>query len=286
MATVTVSTWEDFVSAVAVRGDTVNVSPGTVWDMNEILPGGIITQLTIAAKEINGNGLIIQKMAIRNSGFIAISEQSTINDIIFKDMVVEGSEAFVMNTISTSWNRCVFSGLFQDATFMKSTNSGVYTMSRCAFNLNFQGNSLLYLGDYGSGVGGRALQMIDCNVTMSGKSSNASAISRYDSRFKYNLVSFVNCFVSGENPFKYLYICWDSTYSSSRTYSRYSVFDIFLFDGQSLTNAPNRTLITSCIVNITKAHEGCTINSEILEVTDEQLHDAEYLASIGFPIGR
>ncbi len=61
MAEVTVSTWPEFVSAVAVAGDTVIVPPGTVWDFNDISPQGLASTVYLFAN-VKGNGLVIRNL--------------------------------------------------------------------------------------------------------------------------------------------------------------------------------------------------------------------------------
>lgn len=282
-----VDSWPDFVTAVGTLGAYVEVAPGLTWDMNEIAPEGISTPITFSAQSINGHGVKIYNLVMMDGGYINLHRNNMIiEDFSILNLYVRSSYFFFITVEKVGISQSVFSGIIQDSTFayVANVNQAIPSMDRCSMNLRFGGNSLLYNGYYSTGMGGKALRLTNCNVALSGRSTNANSITSYDARNKYNLVSFVNCYISGNNPFKYLYICWNSTYSSSTVYSRYSIFNIICEPGQSIMNAPNSTLITNCLINQDKINEA-TVNSALTQVTDAQMRDPEYLSSIGFPIG-
>lgn len=277
-----VDTWADFVTAVGKSDVYVECAEGTVWDMNDIAPDGISSRINIYAKSINGNGVIIKKLYFTSNASFFFANSTSVTGVDFLDSLVE-SGTFIYRSGSATFQECRFSGIIQDSTFFYNTaNSSAY-IKRSSINLQFQGNSLLCCGYYvGNGIGGRPIICENCNVRLSGNSTHSSAITSYDSNYKYNLITFENCLISGVNPFKYLYVSW--AWSSGTYSSKYSVFDIVCSSGQSIINAPRYSSIVNCIINSDKLN-GATVDTAIKKVTDDQLHDASYLQSIGFPIG-
>ena len=277
-----VDTWADFVTAVGESDAYVECAEGTVWDMNDIAPDGISSRINIYAKSINGNGVIIKKLYFTSNASFFFANSTSVTGVDFLDSLVE-SGTFIYRSGAATFQECRFSGIIQDSTFFYNTaNSSAY-IKRSSINLQFQGNSLLCCGYYvGNGTGGRPIICENCNVRLSGSSTNSSTITSYDSNYKYNLITFENCLISGVNPFKYLYVSW--AWSSGTYSSKYSVFDIVCSSGQFITNAPRYSSIVNCIINSDKLN-GATVDTAIKKVTDDQLHDASYLQSIGFPIG-
>lgn len=277
-----VDTWADFVTAVGKSDVYVECAEGTVWDMNDIAPDGISSRINIYAKSINGNGVIIKKLYFTSNASFFFANSTSVTGVDFLDSLIE-SGTFIYRAGAATFQECRFSGIIQDSTFFYNTaNSSAY-IKRSSINLQFQGNSLLCCGYYvGNGIGGRPIICENCNVRLSGSSTNSSTITSYDSNYKYNLITFENCLISGVNPFKYLYVSW--AWSSGMYSSKYSVFDIVCSSGQSIINAPRYSSIVNCIINSDKLN-GATVDTAIKKVTDDQLHDASYLQSIGFPIG-
>lgn len=277
-----VDTWADFVTAVGKSDVYVECAEGTVWDMNDIAPDGINSKINIYAKSISGNGAIIKKTYFTSNGSFFFANSTSVTGVDFLDSLIE-SGTFIYRAGAATFQECRFSGIIQDSTFFYNTaNSSAY-IKRSSINLQFQGNSLLCCGYYvGNGIGGRPIICENCNVRLSGSSTNSSTITSYDSNYKYNLITFENCLISGVNPFKYLYVSW--AWSSGTYSSKYSVFDIVCSSGQFITNAPRYSSIVNCIINSDKLN-GATVDTAIKKVTDDQLHDASYLQSIGFPIG-
>ena len=277
-----VDTWADFVTAVGKSDVYVECAEGTVWNMNDIAPDGINSRINIYAKSISGNGVIIKKMYFTSNGSFSFANSTSVTGVDFLDFLIE-SGTFIYRSGAATFQECRFSGIIQDSTFFYNTaNSSAY-IKRSSINLQFQGNSLLCCGYYvGNGTGGRPIICENCNVRLSGSSTNSSTITSYDSNYKYNLITFENCLISGVNPFKYLYVSW--AWSSGTYSSKYSVFDIVCSSGQFITNAPRYSSIVNCIINSDKLN-GATVDTAIKKVTDDQLHDASYLQSIGFPIG-
>ena len=56
MAEVQVSNWAEFVEAIAVSGDTVILPEEAEWNMAEILPYGLQSNVSFACRKIEGNG--------------------------------------------------------------------------------------------------------------------------------------------------------------------------------------------------------------------------------------
>jgi hypothetical protein len=74
MAEVYVNSWQDFVTAIGVAGDTVILPEEAEWDMNEILPYGLQSNITFACNKIDGRGTRIKNLNL-NSYVFQYSEQ-------------------------------------------------------------------------------------------------------------------------------------------------------------------------------------------------------------------
>ena len=279
-----VDTWADFVTAVGKSGVYVECAEGAVWDMNDIASEGISAEVNINCKSVEGNGVTVKNLFFTSNGKLSFKSEVAFTNVNFLNFLVENGRFInVAGSSSPSISKCKFSGVVQDSNFAYNAQSKILDINRCSLNLQFQGNSLLYCGYYvGNGIGGLGLKCQNCNVRLSGSSTNSSTIKSYDSNYKYNLITFESCLISGVNPFKYLYVSW--AWSSGTYSSKYSVFDIVCSSGQFITNAPRYSSIVNCIINSDKLN-GATVDTAIKKVTDDQLHDALYLQSIGFPIG-
>lgn len=286
MATIKVNNWYEFLEAVGTAGATVECPENAVWDFNEIAPEGITENITVNADTINGNGTDLRNMLLKSSGFVARG-QKEINGIRMTNAYVKDANLFYFDSRLASLKSCIFSGLFQNANFLENDsihteyNSGnpPLTVSRCSLNVQFAEYSLLTHSYYVSNNYPASITKFEnCNIRLSGLSThpcNESGI------YRDNAICFDNCFVGGTNPFKIMCI-------SEALYNRFfetstSIFDLLFNSEQQLTNRRGGNAL-NCLINSDKLNDA-TILDSFKQVTTEQLHDAAYLASIGFPIG-
>lgn len=168
MATVTVSTWEQLVSAAQVEGDTVVIAPGT-----EIIATG---KLTIACAEIKGNGAKITIDSRAESCAIDVVSNAVIGDVYFVD--VRFSDVFLLlesTAGEAKINSCDFTGRNYGSTDDERIIKNLSTSSikrpeffRCVFNID-AGNGV-FSGEASTGgrVGGQSPYYRYCNIEYSG----------------------------------------------------------------------------------------------------------------------
>ena len=252
-----VDTWEDFVTAVKPKGVYVEVKPDTVWDFNDLFPEQA-PSIEIGAVRIDGKGLVIKNPRIYGS-FITFNTANgntvTIENLSITNFLADGA---VMNKgIGTRQVYCenvVISGVQSSgSTLVHSSGTGGNTFRAnenggCGFSVECRG------GDFMSGD--TYFNFEDSIFSMSGGHIGHSTST---------LPWLYYCYVTGE---------------CDSVYMRYN----------------SQNVIVNCITPIAyirDAGHNAIVNSDRCDdvsgnctaVTDEQLRDAAYLSSIGFPIG-
>lgn len=239
--------WNEFLTAIETSGAYVSLPEGGgVFDMNKIAPEGGI-KVTFSCIKIDGNGWIIH--APHNIAFEAYnSDQShIINDLHFLDFEFTGSPKKMMFDGSNRWMYMRLNG--------------------CTFTGNISGGSDVYLFD-------EVLSMDQCNINVTfvgdtyrlfnGSASNNLTMSNVKARFDY----------SG---------CTYTTTEKITTPSDKKINDSFF----EITNC-NLDFEYSGLRSVfhVNGNGGYVRNADGVKnnVTEEQLGNAAYLNSIGYPI--
>lgn len=136
MATVTVSTWPEFVEAVKVAGDTVIIPEGTKWES----PTGA---LRISCAAIQGNGVEISGLDVGTvTPGISVAQSATIEGLKITDCKFSAQLLTVAQTAqAVKFRNCTFSGR-NTSTYMTvpifamMNTETKYT--RCSFNIEGQ----------------------------------------------------------------------------------------------------------------------------------------------------
>lgn len=280
--------WSDFITAAGTSGAYVKFADDTVWDLNDL--GGIIGSVNIKATHIDGNGAVIKNLMTLGGGY-CFSIDSTYNsnttgghyprmldNFIFENVYIADSSAFLKYSNGASggisdWMyptivNCQFSGVVADSCFFyHNTNSPttyVLEILSCSFNLRFIGNStLVYRANPNFNI---SILPYYADFLFSGamsRDANGAQVWAMNSRFTGDWA--VNNLTVGGSSYE----------------SPYNVFNVTVPSGYTLTATSGAT-ITKNLVNSTKISG--TVGSAFTQVTDSQLQDASYLASIGFPI--
>ncbi len=253
MATVNVQNWSEFVEAVAVAGDTVVLPEAERWDMNVIAPEGVTGNIAVNCAKIIGNGT-----AIWNGHFYGAFQVSgtQIEDFHIVNFLASG---LIQNSNSPSYDRCMFSGLLLGENRLFALGNAAW--NRCSVNIESQSTNRSAIGnDVFTGT------MSYCRIIY--HASNIGTI-RFDGFSNSEFVLYApqctkiyveklkNCTMRGN--------------LSACTYVGY-----YSYKYESLIN----------VVNTDDLADGATLMfTELVGVTDAQMKDAAYLASIGFPIG-
>ena len=249
------TTWAEFVTAVGTSGAYVECEADAEWDMNDIAPEGISGYINIKCAELQGNGATIKNLYCTYSGgFLqCTTANSKIYDINFLNFYIKGY--FVYTSTTYYFYGCRFSGLSE----LNSTSYCIFygyppkflvspnTNKGCSFNIMAVSAALFDRGIFE-----------DAHIKFKGKNLNLNSAT---SDFK-----LTNCLVEGEFERAY--------------YVRASacIFNCTCNSIGSLTYPDfNNTLVSTDTVE--------SYPSTAIAVTSEQLRDAEYLQSQGFPIG-
>ena len=262
MATVNVTSWAQFVQAIAVSGDTVVLPSGALWDMNEIAPEGVSGNIPIKCAVINGNNTEIRNLHL--FGKFVVYNNLEMNDVIFKNVVFE-STAFMDQASSQrtiTMNICIITGLAGLNTLRFIY--GPVTASRCVYNVDItpSTSSEVYFIQL-------LFSAIYCRISV--------IFPQYTGRLQLNASTggikycYVNIFAPATTEiFSYVFsgcVVTGNYGNAVDGHSSYrpafvSVYDVAAFSNDFVPDA-----------------------DYFKPVTQSQLYDASYLASIGFPIG-
>lgn len=258
MATVNVSTFNEFYTAVQVSGDTVVCPVGAVWDMNEIDPLNTITSLSIKAN-VSGNGTTIKNF---RGNDISISSSRTIDQLHMENFY------FVSNkSICTPNNNSIAYITRSKISCQLGMNVEIFLANviptQCAINVSFQRsgeNDIRWT--YNTGVPNGRYNRIKANCP------NATILNDA----KWNISDseiIIDAPLATRLYRNYLYNCTIRGNLQSLTSSAAS------------SAARNFNVITGVSDSFpTYAESGV-----LVKVTDAQMRDAAYLQSIGFQIG-
>lgn len=269
MATVSVSTLAEFITAIAVQGDTVVCPEGAVWDANDVYPDGYTGNIPWKA-DVQGNGATIKNL--RFYGHFYTNEDAarvTISEIRIIDLI--GSQTNGEYNAALFWGSykmedCTISAVLnhryhyiihpRDSYYMRHPN-----VNRCSFNIDASGDfSAFYYGDINYsrielhlpnstkvpiGSGGSNFTVKNCEII-------AYAPNITD---KWRSIYYSGCIVHGDMP-----TLEEGASSGSMD------GDMSVYSTDAMPSFVPRDPV------------------HFVGVTDAQLRDPSYLRSIGFPI--
>lgn len=260
-----VDTYQEFVSTATNGENSIYLNirqPNQVWDMNVLAPDGTPTLSSNQRIHIDGNGVTILNAYI-TSYLINLFGIAYLDNFNVENFVMRGSDAHMFGngaSNSTSYVRgCRFSGLLiNGANFARAGDKVRYT------TYNGKGNSfnLKFLGT--SEWNARYTEYHDhSDIYIDTSSTSSNGI---------HLITVDNSRIRGVVKDGSLIKCTNLTNS---------VFDVDLYGTSNVSSTQS-----NCAVNQDKLFSGSTHNfSQSSLCTTQQLGDASYLASIGFPIG-
>lgn len=271
-----VDSWSEFVS-VADKAVYITCPENSVWDMSEQLPDGLTNAVNILSNEFNGNGLVIKNL-YANGGSLVLGNSNyyiTIKNVSFIDLSTSSKNSVIFRHVyrkgyyyGRAFQNCKFTGAITSGTlFMLPGADGNYTDivftndgdKSCSFDI--------FLGEGTTFNEINSTSFIDCYIKLSGHTSTAF------------VGKYTRCYFSGESPFA-------GAYGIDSQHITNSVLDIVIPQGSKVS-------ITSlnakkCVINKDKLLGGYYADPSAryvpIEVTTEQLSDAEYLRSKGFAI--
>lgn len=258
-------TWSNFVSAVNNTSAYVKIPENTVWDMNEILPDGLTNYVKVRCNEIEGNFAEIRNLRVSASKifcFYASTNVNRLNLLNITDTTYNSSRYWFDSEVSGSgeyvnFRNCVITGLITSGFFSYGSSYRKIRFTNdetkgCTINLLFEGNAKLNASytEYSNSL-----------IELGGKSSESNI----------EFANFENCYIQGECP-------WGSVSVQS------TAANIFDMEIGTISSNSSSSIYKQNIVNKDKVKNLGNYAQCLTLVTEAQLHDAEYLKSVGFPI--
>lgn len=141
MAEVHVNNWNEFLTAIAVAGDTVILPEEAEWDMNEILPDGNSSAIQVDCAVINGRGTRIKNFHLNYNW--RLNNNCTMNNLLMTDWIVDtsGDEAYSSVFYAPShhyFNSCAFSGILSAS--VPKLSSGYLHLNKSSVNIEASKN--------------------------------------------------------------------------------------------------------------------------------------------------
>lgn len=265
MATVSVTTWADFLEAIAVSGDTVECPENAVWDMAELEPEGHTGVITCNAA-INGHGTQIKNLVMLDSPSSARFQfNNDVTDLHVINSVLDCSSVYFQAANYKTVQMCTFSGMLRGNGMAFGTNAYLY---RCAANLEWATATT-------ATIFARNCNAKYCNFKVSG--SLVTAVSLYVHASSDQLSGYENCYVILDTP-QVTSLTGRKFKTSVLRCNAANVTDLSALN--DIGGAQNFSLLVSSdFPNVQ------TTSSGVVLVTENNLRDAAYLQSIGFPIG-
>lgn len=262
--------WDEVLEAARTSGAYVNFPQGGgEYDLNDIYPTGV-PRIRVRCAQINGNGWNIKNIRCTDSVISTIGTRCVWNDINFLDFLHQGGAFFLNNEEYYSdgqaiLNHCRFTGIMSAGElFTRNSRHGdnVFKLSSCSINVKADNDSVIFAG----GMDSSYAAVENCNIKIVGNSSNP-----FGSSYMYN------CFVQGNmlpNQNNGIKLVSGSNYNII-------VADLTEATSSALLSCPNGI----SLINSDLLPAGTSIPAGMKGCTTEQLKDASYPASIGFPIG-
>lgn len=153
MATVNVTSWAEFLAAVAVSGDTVVLPEAAEWDLSEAEI--ITTPIEINCAEIQGNGTKIKGVQFEIAGYcIRNNAALTVEELHWENIYAKCRDAFWQENGAVEMNRCKVSGKFVNTGYtLLWVFRGTSNFTSCAINASCtSGGNLLNGANYAQGI--------------------------------------------------------------------------------------------------------------------------------------
>lgn len=261
MADVYVSSWAEFVEAVGVSGDTVYLPEEAEWDMGEILPYGLQSNIIISCYAIDGRNTRIKNLNLNARCFqCGNGGKMRISNLLMTDWI--GTSQWFDFRYGSDWFRCAISGITSSGNIIENSNQYQNTppkFTSCSINVESSAS--------GFGIDSRGTsELYYCRVEIHAPNSTSVGLSIYEK---------VCCelIVYAPNASGVLHI----PYVGSGTILRGNL--------KSITGLTGSNTKLPCVYSVdTFADDVTSSDPKFIGCTEEQLKDAAYLRSLGFPI--
>lgn len=251
-----VETWEEFVSAFNASSKYITFPDDTILDFMEIQ--NYSGKLTGRYNTVLGNGVNFRNITLEIGAFISATNKNTFDNMRFTNLYFTGDASFISSSNNNDWcyfTNCQFAGVFQGNSKFNDSGDKLYfgkslTSVGCGINLKLSEQAVFRATAY-------SCYCYNCQLTLDCESSATDrSFDIYNSLIEGNIgganrsIWAVNCVLNANI---------ETTFTNTNTGS-------------------------VSVANADKIGENGTVNG-FAAVTSEQLKNAEYLSSIGFPIG-
>jgi len=251
-----VETWEEFVSAFNASSKYITFPDDTILDFNEIQ--NYSRKLTGRYNTVLGNGVNFRNITLETGAFISATNKNTFDNMRFTNLYFTGDASFISSSNNNDWCyfiNCQFAGVFQGNSKFNDSGDNLYfgkslTSVGCGINLKLSEQAVFRATAY-------SCYCYNCQLTLDCESSAAdTSINIYNSLIEGN--------IGGANRSIWAVNC--------------------VLNANIETTFTNTNTGKVSVANADKIGENGAVNG-FVAVTSEQLKNAEYLSSIGFPIG-
>lgn len=265
MATVTVSSFAEFLTAAVVSGDTVVLPEDQEWEIDSLYPEGYTGNISLNCAEIRGNGTAIKNLHLH--GVFNCGGSITFSDLKLLNLVCDGSGG-------SSYNSCLFSAAasylsnaitMDHCTISAMCGSGIQNFAYRRAVLNACSINIQFTGAYEqNGLFDTLLNAQYSRLKMTAPNYNPSQL-------QLGYCSFCELNIIAPNvPYVYA-----AGVSACKIIGNLGTAELQgIEDGRDYLNIFS--------LNTMPHAESSTW---FAGVTDQQMTDAAYLASIGFPVG-
>ncbi len=251
-----VETWAEFVSAFNETDKYITFPDDTVIDFNDIQDYS--GKLTGRYNTVQGNGVFFKNITMDTGVFISATQKNKFYDMNFTNLYFSGDSNFISSPNNNDWCHfinCQFSGVFLGSSSFNDSGDKIYFGTNinsvgCGFNLQLTEQAKFRKTSY-------TQYCYNCQLTLDCESSATDrSFDIYNSLIEGNIgganrsIWAVNCIVNADIE-------------------------------TTLTNSNTSSI---SVLNSDKIKTGGS-SSGFATVTAEQLQNAAYLSSIGFPIG-
>lgn len=251
-----VETWEEFVSAFNASSKYITFPDDTILDFNEIQ--NYSRKLTGRYNTVLGNGVNFRNIMLETGAFISATNKNTFDNMRFTNLYFTGDASFISSSNNNDWcyfTNCQFAGVFQGNSKFNNSGDNLYfgkslTSVGCGINLKLSEQAVFRATAY-------SCYCYNCQLTLDCESSASdTSINIYNSLIEGN--------IGGANRSIWAVNC--------------------VLNANIETTFTNTNTGKVSVANADKIGENGAVNG-FAAVTSEQLKNAEYLSSIGFPIG-
>lgn len=264
MADVYVESWEEFVEAVGVSGDTVYLPEEAEWDMGEILPYGLQSNIIISCYEINGRNTRIKNLNLNARCFqCGNGGKMKISNLLMTDWL--GTSQWFDFRYGSDWFRCAISGITSSGNIIQNDNQYQNTppkFTSCSINVESSAS--------GFGIDSRGTsELYYCRVEIHAPNATSFQFSVYEKICSEMIIYAPNA--SGNLNVNYL------SHNGGGNILRGNLKSIASMSG-TYSGLP------SVYSEDTFADDVTSPSASFVSCTEDQLKDAAYLRSLGFPI--